>query len=57
MGNTSHIQNVSAALPYSSGSYLGFFGLGLGKRRITRVISFTWMMDESGTSSGLMNVK
>jgi hypothetical protein len=57
MGNTSRIQNVSAVLPYSSGSYSGFFGLGLGKRRIARVISFTWMMDESGTSSGLMNVK
>jgi hypothetical protein len=31
MGNTSRIQNVSVALPYSSGSYSGFFGLGLGK--------------------------
>jgi hypothetical protein len=57
MGNTSHIQNVSAALPYSSGSFSGFVRLGLGKRRIARVISSTSMMDESGTSSGLMNVK
>jgi hypothetical protein len=31
MGNTSRIQNVSVALPYSSGSYSGFFGLGFGE--------------------------